>query len=237
MDIKIEIEIKEELLEESLEDVINNEPDSEWKEIQTKIFSPNIDMKEEIEIKDEEVNITEEHPEDGDQIEQKFVLQESQIVFKNDKSDYVVVCVAYFRFRDRNSDTHLRRHDRKRSTFSGEIAVTVSDLSRCSSIVGEGTSEKRILIAFDWAAYYKGPEPLLIIEKAVLHLGIKKKSRLKETSISPNHSQTPLRTGQNKDLDALFDEMVMYCCIAFPYLHNYGRVELTSTSPSFRKST
>ncbi|RXG52182.1 hypothetical protein Avbf_10054, partial [Armadillidium vulgare] len=45
---------------------------------QTKIFSPNIDMKEEIEIKDEEVNITEEHPEDGDQIEQKFVLQENQ---------------------------------------------------------------------------------------------------------------------------------------------------------------
>ncbi|KAB7501009.1 hypothetical protein Anas_12171 [Armadillidium nasatum] len=76
MDIKSEIEIKEEVLEKSLEDVINNEPDSEWKEIQTKIFSPNIDIKEEIEIKDEEVNIAEEHPEDSDQIEQKFVLQE-----------------------------------------------------------------------------------------------------------------------------------------------------------------
>ncbi|KAL7634636.1 UNVERIFIED_CONTAM: hypothetical protein RMT77_015013 [Armadillidium vulgare] len=83
MDIKSEFEIKEELLEESLEDVINNEPDSEWKEIQTKIFSPNIDMKEEIEIKDEEVNITEEHPEDGDQIEQKFVLQESSGMLEN----------------------------------------------------------------------------------------------------------------------------------------------------------
>ncbi|KAB7501944.1 hypothetical protein Anas_11509 [Armadillidium nasatum] len=81
MDIKSEKEIKEEFLEKSLEDVINNEPDSEWKEIQTKIFSPDIDMKEEIEIKDEEVNITEEHPEDSDQIEQKFALQESQKIY------------------------------------------------------------------------------------------------------------------------------------------------------------
>ncbi|KAB7501771.1 hypothetical protein Anas_12749 [Armadillidium nasatum] len=83
MDFKTEIDIKEEVLEKSLEDVINNEPDSEWKEIQTKIFSPDIDMKEEIEIKDEEVNITEEHPEDGDQIEQKFVLQESQTLISD----------------------------------------------------------------------------------------------------------------------------------------------------------
>ncbi|KAB7502901.1 hypothetical protein Anas_11677 [Armadillidium nasatum] len=79
MDTKSEVEIKEEMLEKSLEDVINNEPDSKWKEIQPKILSPNIDMKEEIEIKDEEVNITEEHPEDGNQIEQKFALQESQV--------------------------------------------------------------------------------------------------------------------------------------------------------------
>ncbi|KAB7500373.1 hypothetical protein Anas_13186 [Armadillidium nasatum] len=48
MDFKTEIDIKEEVLEKSLEDVINNEPDSEWKEIQTKILSPDIDMKEEI---------------------------------------------------------------------------------------------------------------------------------------------------------------------------------------------
>ncbi|KAB7502177.1 hypothetical protein Anas_12875 [Armadillidium nasatum] len=78
MDIKSEVEIKEEILEKSLEDVINNESDSEWKQIQTNIFSPNIDMKKEIEIKDEEVNITEEHPEDSDQIEQKFVFQSQQ---------------------------------------------------------------------------------------------------------------------------------------------------------------
>ncbi|KAB7504697.1 Zinc finger protein ZFAT, partial [Armadillidium nasatum] len=83
MDTKSEIEIKEEILEKSLEDVINNEPDSEWKEIQPKMLSPNIDMKEEIEIKDEEVNIMKEHPEDGDQIEQKFVLQESQTLISD----------------------------------------------------------------------------------------------------------------------------------------------------------
>ncbi|RXG67835.1 hypothetical protein Avbf_00970 [Armadillidium vulgare] len=78
MDIKSEVEIKDELLVTS--EYVQDNGQIFEQEVQKEKLYPSIVIKEESEIKDEELDIKEEYAEDGHHIKQIFVLEDSQVL-------------------------------------------------------------------------------------------------------------------------------------------------------------